>query len=113
MSFDETKTYWSQNGKHEKKLEDLHQLINDTLIWEKPYFLNRAKMPKAYSGGKNYHLERLRTAKNAYYRWYNDGDRNQIFGRALKTWCYHNAGVETVINQKIEAAWQEQYGEPA
>ena len=113
MSFDETKTYWSQNGKHEKKLEDLHQLINDTLIWEKPYFLNRAKMPKAYSGGKNYHLERLRTAKNAYYRWYNDGDRNQIFGRALKTWCYHNDGVETVINQKIEAAWQEQYGELA
>jgi len=110
MDFDETKTYWSHNGKHEKKLEVLHQLIDDTLIWEKPY---RAKMPKAYSGGKNYHLERLRLAKNAYYRWYNDGDRNQIFGRALKTWCYHNSGVETVINQKIEAAWQEQYGEAA
>ena len=110
MDFDETKTYGSHNGKHEKKLEALDQLIDDTLIWEKPY---RAKMPKAYSGGKNYHLERLRLAKNAYYRWYNDGDRNQIFGRALKTWCYHNSGVETVINQKIEAAWQEQYGEAA
>jgi len=110
MGFDETKTYWSQNGKHEKKLAALHQLIDATLIWEKPY---RAKMPKAYSGGKNYNLERLRTAKNAYYRWYNDGDKNQIFSRALKNCYYHNDGVETVINQKIEAAWQEQYGEAA
>ena len=110
MGFDETKTYWSQNGKHEKKLEALHQLIDATLIWEKPY---RAKMPKAYSGGKNYNLERLRTAKNAYYRWYNDGDKNQIFSRALKNCYYHNDGVEAVINQKIEAAWQEQYGELA
>ena len=60
MDFDETKTYWSHNGKHEKKLEVLHQLIDDTLIWKKPY---RAKMPKAYSGGKNYHLERYALLK--------------------------------------------------
>ena len=117
MTFDETKTYWSGKGKHEKKIDVLGKLIDDTLVYggsiNQLYSIWTVTMPKAYSGGKNYHLERLRKAKNAYYRWYNDGDKNQIFGRALKTLCYGDAGVENVLNQKIEAAWQEQYGEAA
>lgn len=108
--FDKTKTYWNHNGKYEEKVKVLDDLIDEALVYDGPW---KAHMPKSYSGGPNYHLERLRKAKYAYYRWYNDGDGSSILTQAAKklghsSWCIDHEAVEDVINAKIEAAWGEQ-----
>ena len=105
-------SYWNRNGKYEKKLDILHTLIDEKFDWD------TKKMPRSHSGGCNYHLERLRKAKNAYYRFFNDGDANPLFKQALNTmnkmgmqkWYYFigDEAVEEVINWKIENAWKEQ-----
>ena len=71
-------------------------------------------MPSSSTNEKNYHLERLRKANNAYYRWYNDGDSNQILTKGARNLGFHDAhheSIEAVINVKILAAWHEQFGE--
>ena len=102
-------SYWCGKGKYEKALEKLDDIIEDQLIYEGPW---KAKMKKA--SGKNYHLERLRKAKYAYYRRYNDGDQSSILtkgARKLGFHCAYEEAVEAVINAKIEAAWKEQTGQ--
>jgi len=87
-------TYWGCNGTYEAELEVLHDLIDqklkavrkyhdDGMYWdgEKQAYYD-ARMPSQQKGGSNYHLERLRKAKNAYYRMFNDGDKNRIFDEA-------------------------------
>lgn len=89
-------TYWSGNGAYEAELEVLHDLIDqklkavrkyhdDGMYWdgEKQAYYD-ARMPSQQKGGSNYHLERLRKAKNAYYRMFNDGDKNRIFDHAAE-----------------------------
>jgi len=71
-------------------------------------------MPSASTNGKNYHLERLRKANNAYYRWYNDGDSSSILtkgARKLGFYAADHVSIEAVIDAKILAAWHEQFGE--
>lgn len=102
-------SYWCRKGKYEKAVEKLDDIIEDQLIYDGPF---KASMPKA--SGKNYHLERLRKAKYAYYRFHNDGDQSSILtkgARKLGFYCAHNESVEAVINSKIEAAWKEQTGQ--
>ena len=89
-------TYWSGNGAYEAELEVLHDLIDQKLTAVRKYHdggmywdgdkqaYYDARMPSQQKGGSNYHLERLRKAKNAYYRMFNDGDKNKIFDDAAK-----------------------------
>ena len=89
-------TYWSGNGAYEAELEVLHDLIDQKLTAVRKYHdggmywdgdkqaYYDARMPSQQKGGSNYHLERLRKAKNAYYRMFNDGDKNRIFDDAAE-----------------------------
>ena len=56
-------TYWTANGTYEAALVKLHALIDEEL-----------KAGCGECGKDKPQLERLRKAKNAYYRLYNDGD---------------------------------------
>ena len=116
-------TYWAGNGKEEKKLEILHDLIDDRIVYKRTlspcgsyYISTKAYMPSSQKGGKNWRLEQLRRAKNAYYRLFNDGDYNQLFDNALKeltplmgyrSLCPRN--IDRVMNLKIKRAWNEQF----
>ena len=87
-------TYWGGNGTYEAELEVLHNLIDQKLVrkyHDDGMYWNGdkqarydARIPSQQKGGSNYHLERLRKAKNAYYRVFNDGDKNRIFDDAAK-----------------------------
>ena len=102
-------SYWCRKGKYENAVEKLDLIIDDQLIYDGPW---KASMPK--SSGKNYHLERLRKAKYAYYRFHNDGDQSSILTKGAKKlgfYCAYNESVEAVLNAKIEAAWKEQTGQ--
>ena len=91
-----------------KALEKLDDIIEDQLIYEGPW---KAKMQKA--SGKNYHLERLRKAKYAYYRRYNDGDQSSILtkgARKLGFHCAYEEAIEAVINAKIEGGLERTNG---
>ena len=77
---------------------------------------NQSLYAKLTKGGKNWRLEQLRRAKNAYYRLFNDGDYNQLFDNALKelpplmgyrSLCPRN--IDRVMNLKIKRAWNEQF----
>ena len=80
-------SYWCRKGKYEKAVEKLDLIIDDQLIYDGPW---KATMPKA--SGKNYHLERLRKAKYAYYRFHNDGDQSSI-----AFYCAYNESVDAVF----------------
>jgi len=113
-------TYWNSKGKREEKLATLHELIDKTLVYKCDpsgrYSAWNAvsRMPKANKGGAHYHLERLRRAKNAYYRLYNDGDSSRIFpvSQSLQPQVnWHNDWsegiVEKIMDERIELAWAE------
>ena len=108
-------TYWNYNGKHQTKVEILHDLIDSY------GFTDDHKMNGHY---KNPHLERLRKAKNCYYDLYNNGLWNckkqfaRLFDMAPN--AYFNSWrqdfseslyeeVEEKMNVFIERAWKEQY----
>ena len=86
------KTYWNGTGTYEAEQETLHEIIDEKLVrkyhdggmyWD-GYKQARydARIPSQQKGGSNYHLERLRKIKNAYYRLMNDGDKNKAFDDA-------------------------------
>ncbi len=109
MSYDPAETYWAGKGRFSKEEKVLSEVIDEKL----PHFNYDAKLPKSHSGGANYHLERLRKAKYAYYRWFNDGDHSNIFshrGTLQKVGAYapNNHVVELILDLKIENAWKEQ-----
>ena len=109
--FDLEKTYWAGNGRYEIPLARLINLIDEKSVKRAPFDFY---VPSSSTGGKNYHLERLRKANNAYYRWYNDGDSNQILtkgARDLGFYAANHESIEAVINVKILAACHEQFGE--
>ena len=72
-----TKTYWNNNGKFQKTVDALHDLI------EEKFDFHKSSMPSRAVGQPNYYLERVRKAKNAYYRFNNDGDCGQAFKAAF------------------------------
>ena len=115
--FDLEKTYWAGKGRYEIPLARLINLIDEKLVYIKDALhptIGMATMPSASTNGKNYHLERLRKANNAYYRWYNDGDSSSILtkgARDLGFYAANHESIEAVINVKILAAWHEQFGE--
>jgi hypothetical protein len=109
MSYDPAETYWAGKGRFSKEEKVLTEVIDDKL----PHFGSDAKLPKSHSGGANYHLERLRKAKYAYYRWFNDGDHSNIFShratlRKVGAYSPNNHVVELILDLKIENAWKEQ-----
>lgn len=109
--FNKEKTYWAGKGRHEIPLARLINLIDEKLVQFGPA---APYMPSASTGRKNYHLERLRKANYAYYRWYNDGDSSSILTKGARDLGFHDAhheSIEAVINVKILAAWHEQFGE--
>tara|TARA_R100001198_G_C5164785_1_gene168320 strand:- start:153 stop:596 length:444 start_codon:yes stop_codon:yes gene_type:complete len=88
------KTYWNGTGTYEAEQETLHEIIDEKLVrkyhdggmyWDGDKQARYdARIPSQQKGGSNYHLERLRKVKNAYYRLMNDGDKNKIFDDAAK-----------------------------
>lgn len=130
-------TYWGGNGTYEAELEVLHNLIDQKLVrkyhddgmyWDGDKQARYdARIPSQQKGGSNYHLERLRKAKNAYYRVFNDGDKNRIFdsaaerlgfgsdpffgfGRVVNKHYFESYArlVEKVLDERIKLAAEEQ-----
>ena len=114
--FNPEKTYWAGNGRYEVPLRRLIHLIDEKSVKRAPTVFHTFDfyVPSSSTGGKNYHLERLRKANYAYYRWYNDGDSSSILtkgARDLGFYAANHESIESVIDVKILAAWHEQFGE--
>ena len=87
-------SYSKDTGTFQAQLEKLHDLIDvkmvrkyhdDGIYWDcDKQARYDARMPKQHKGGENYHLERLRKAKNAYAKFMNGGDKNRIFDDAAE-----------------------------
>ena len=92
-------TYWNHEGLHEHRVEALHRIIDEVFDFD-----NRV-MPQART--KHAKLESLRKGKNAYYRFFNDGDYPRTFSRALTYWEPIRDQIEVLINQRVDAAWEE------
>ena len=115
MTYNSKETYWAGKGRYEAEESILHDLIDEKLVYDNPDCPYTARMPRSHSGGGNYHLEKLRKAKYAYYRWFNDGDSSNIFSHraTLKKVGGHGANdqtVELIMDLKIQEAWAEQKG---
>lgn len=109
-----TNTYWNNTGTYENTLKVLHDLIDEKFNFD------TVRMPRSAKGQENYHLERLRKAKNVYYRFHNDGDGGVKFYHAFgfganefKMWDgYYSTSIykhiDDAMDKLIESAAAEQ-----